>query len=304
LVLLLLGVFPAWMGLRNGPSRARKARPAQVAELLSLLDSSSGHALDIDWMRYKDVAKQELIDHAAARGWRYAGQRQADHTWLLSFTFDSGPPPEDAAARLADELTLAEVDATGRYVIDADQYRSLPGHEQREVITAAGWEPVSGMTAPSEFLVVTKPDIELSDGVGEPKLVGIRPHEFRRNPAVVERARRFQQEHGIDPLAPENLDDLRRRNNRWLKRFLAPAVLSGLLLAAGPFPLVIGMTEFDSPAAVSTGWTMLAVGTALGLIAAWIRARRRQEIGAYLKLLPELRRIHAKTGPHDVRPGN
>ncbi|GAA1237856.1 hypothetical protein GCM10009676_22930 [Prauserella halophila] len=269
-----------------------------------MLQTQDGQELEVDWLRYPDIPKQELVDHAATHGWRYSVQNYNGDSWFLTFTFAPSTPYEDASVRLTNELGAAEPDGTGRYALDPGRYSSLSDDRRREVIAAAGWEPASSGTGKDGLLQVTRPGLELSDGVTEPQLLGIRPQEFRQNPAVIRYAREIQQEHGNDPLAPETLDRLRQRNNYWLKRFLGSAALCGLLWATGPFPLFIGMQDdIGSDTAVQVGVWMMVAGTVFGGIAWWIRHRRKRDIGAHLKALRQLRRIHndprAASNRHD-----
>jgi hypothetical protein len=80
--------------LENGVRRKRKNR--QLAELDSAL-SPKVSSLELDWLGYKEIPKQELIDLAARREWHYAGERLTEKSWLLSFSRESGSFPATTA---------------------------------------------------------------------------------------------------------------------------------------------------------------------------------------------------------------
>ncbi|WP_133116340.1 hypothetical protein [Amycolatopsis antarctica] len=160
------------------------------------------------------------------------------------------------------------------------------------MINSAGWE-VHRRWMVAGVVPLTRPGTTVTSGpsTDEPRLHGVQPAELREHPAVADRARRFQVEHGFDPLAPAELNLLRTRNNHWLRKFLRPGWIAGLLLAVAPFPLIIGLQE-ESAIAVNIGAAMAVLGVvAVGF--AWrIRLARKSEIGAHLDVLREFKDLY------------
>ena len=69
-------------------SVVRRRRQRQRADLEQVLDEVGGGEPTLDWMRFKEVPKQELVDMAAKCGWHYRDQEVRGNSWLLRFTKD------------------------------------------------------------------------------------------------------------------------------------------------------------------------------------------------------------------------
>ncbi|RZQ62750.1 hypothetical protein [Amycolatopsis suaedae] len=274
-----------------GTSIKKADRERQLGAFRQLLASHHGPVLDVDWMLFKTLSKQELLDLAAPYGWRLNGQEYGGKHWWLRLVHQPSVPVEDPRARLAAELAAAEPGADGKYLLDSARYSSIPDDERDRVITQAGWKKVHGHPG---ALALARIGTTVMHTVDEPMLEGLRPAELRRNPVVAERAKRFHAEHGFDPLGPSELDRLRIRNNYWTKKFFPPGCIASFLLGSAPFPFFIGLSD-DAPTAVYVGIGMAAVALVPSVLAWLVRRRRKAELGPHLAVLRELKALHRST---------
>jgi hypothetical protein len=117
-LVLLLGAQVA--GTPDGVRKRRRQR--QLAEL-EQVRAAAGSRLEIDWLRYKELPKQELLERLGKYGWHHAGHQVGESSWLLCFSRDpANRERPDCRQRLGEELATAQPDADGSYRLDSSQY--------------------------------------------------------------------------------------------------------------------------------------------------------------------------------------
>ena len=94
----VLIVYVAMMPVIIGPSPRKRQRrhDEQLAELRGI-EPPRGQPFELDWMRFRDLSKQEIADVLALSGFHPTGERITTDAWLLSFaehsSADVQPPP-------------------------------------------------------------------------------------------------------------------------------------------------------------------------------------------------------------------
>lgn len=81
---VFLLVLVAVLGSLRGFSPRR--RKQQLARLEAEPRGPSESETTVDWMRFQDASKQELLGVMAHHGWYYADQEVRGQHWLLRFT--------------------------------------------------------------------------------------------------------------------------------------------------------------------------------------------------------------------------
>lgn len=279
--LLIVAGFPSLLGIRNGFERLHSRRLKQAALLEKTLRQSLGPTLQLDWMKCQDLPKQHVWDLVAPYGWRYSDEDCDERSWWLRFIYAPGTPYQGPADRLKAEL--AEID-DDTHRVDSLSYGALGFDGFTRVVNDAGWYGHYRRLG-NNFLLYR--DTESP--------------ELRRNPDVVARARRFQHEHGFDPLDPERINSLRSRYKHWQSKIgCLPMLLIFIGLAIGPLAIIFGLSgqlsddaEVIVVTCVGVGFTALAVGSIAYL--PWVKFRQRRELGDHLDIMKELRRINADT---------
>lgn len=299
LAVLILQQVALVVGVPAGVRRRRRER--QLAEL-EQRQADGERTLEIDWLRYKEIPKPELLERLGKHGWHHLGDQFEENAWLLRFSLDpvTDPWPEarmppDAHTRLAEELAQAEPRADGTYLLDSSQYADLELAEIHRAAQSAGWQ-VERLTRESSrrVLVLTRPGSTPVDFADGPFMGSSTPAELRENPAVRARAREIKQEKGFDPLADSVLDRARQRHKHWAKQFnrqvrlaflygfIGLFLIGGTIMSAGggSFYLLLGISLI-----------VLALFGITVLKATLIRKRRHGEIGDILEAYEQLQRI-------------
>nr|WP_042183474.1 hypothetical protein [Kibdelosporangium sp. MJ126-NF4]CEL15541.1 hypothetical protein [Kibdelosporangium sp. MJ126-NF4]CTQ98207.1 hypothetical protein [Kibdelosporangium sp. MJ126-NF4] len=308
--LLLIFVVFTLMG-QGGSTGKPRHRKHQLAELDTVLSSASGRAeLVVDWMRFTEIDKLELVEAFGKRGLRLDGQEIVGREWRLRFTKqpasagESGAerpqPIVDSRTRLRRELTSAQAGVDGTYILDVGRYQDIPSEELTRAIESAGWRRVRVSDAGMNAVAIARPGAETVHAGHGPFLEGPSLAELRAHPQVVERARVITREHGFDPLDDNNLDTARQRHKYWARRFnkhVGLAFLFGILMFLG---LGITFRSFE-PADGEGFYISLAVTLAMVALfvlvftkAALIRKRRWAEIGATVTAYKELSTLAEK----------
>lgn len=312
LALTVLVVGATALGTRRGV-RARR-REEQIARLDQAAAERRGRQqnFEIDWVRYREIPKAEIITMLGKHGWSYRGEELGDKAWVLRFDLvpaeAHGNVRETTSQhRIATELQAAEPDVRGQYRLDTSQYGDLSQAEIRTAVEAAGWsvtgtDPASagGVLLLSRLGVTT-----LTNGDG-PFVEGVAPAELRGDPAAVARAEEIKREKNFDPLSPEQLNWARERHKHWAKRVNRQV---GLAFFYGIFGLIIlfGTLGSFEPGDGSRFYVMLAIAVVLLLLfgvavlkAVLVRRKRRVELGEFLDAYGELNAL-AENGEHQPR---
>jgi hypothetical protein len=274
----------------------RRRRQRQLAEL-EQVRADTGSRLEIDWLRYKELPKQELLERLGKYGWHHAGDQVGKNSWLLCFSRDPATPERpDPRQRLGDELARAQPDADGSYRLDSSQCAELQMNEVVRAAQSAGWE-VERLSAesPRGGVVLTRPGGVRVDSTDGPFVGTSTPAEMRGNPAVLARAREVERDKGFDPLSETQLNRARERHRHWAKQFNRQVLLAFLYGFAGVFMLVgtvlsAGSGNFYLLLAISV--IVLALCGIAITKATVIRKRRRAEVGDVPDAYEQLRRLH------------
>jgi hypothetical protein len=86
-LIVVLTMVPVVIGPSN---RTRQRRhDERLTELRANLPTGA-QPVELDWMRYRELSKQEIADVLAEQGFRPTGERITDTAWLLTFADDHG----------------------------------------------------------------------------------------------------------------------------------------------------------------------------------------------------------------------
>lgn len=299
LAVLLLQQVVLVIGVPVGVRRRR--REQQLAEL-ERKQAGGERTLEIDWLRYKELSKPELLERLGKHGWHHLGDRLEKNSWLLRFSLDPVPDPwpeertpSDSHTRLTEELAQAEPRADGTYLLDSSQYADLELAEMRRAAQSAGWQVErSTMESSRRVLVLSRPGstpVGFADG---PFPGSSTPVDLRENPKVQARAREIEQEKGFDPLSNSVLDRARQRHKHWAKQFNRQVRLAllygciGLFMTVGTVASAGGRSFF---LLLGVSLIVLALCGIAVIKATVIRKRRHREIGDILEAYEQLQRI-------------
>lgn len=72
----------------------RRSRERQRAALAELAESAPQAPLELDWMQYKEIPKQEILDTLGAQGWGYVDQNPGGKSWILRFVWQRTSAPQ------------------------------------------------------------------------------------------------------------------------------------------------------------------------------------------------------------------
>jgi hypothetical protein len=293
---------PYVIGLPRGVLRRRRER--QLVELEQVRAANRGREFEIDWIKYKEIPKSELLDVLGKHGWHYVGEQVGGKSWLLRFSLEPATTSEEPTAtrrpdsrkRLAEELKAAQPGVDGTYLLDSSQYLDLPMDEIGRAVHSAGWKVVRlSPESPRSAVVLTRPGTTTVDFLDGPFAGTSTPAELRQNPRVLARAAEIEREKGFDPLSETELNRARERHKHWVKPFNRQVLLAflygfvGLFMLAGTLASAEGNT-YRVLLAVSL--IVLALFAIAALKARLIRKKRRAEIGDILDAYEELRRLH------------
>jgi hypothetical protein len=68
------------------PSAGRNRRYNSQRAALRDVFAQPGDALELDWTRYAEVPKPEVLILAGKHSWTFSADEITDHAWLLRFT--------------------------------------------------------------------------------------------------------------------------------------------------------------------------------------------------------------------------
>lgn len=296
--LMTLVVGATALGTPRGVRARLRQRQLGELEQREAECRSRQREFEIDWVRFREIPKTEIISALSKRGWAYRGQEITDEAWLLKFALGPAEAHGKAAEtnsrqRLAAELASAEPDVQGRYQLDTSQYADLSRAELRAAIEKAGWTINDFHSASAgQVLVLSRPgEVALRELDGS-FMRGVSPEQLRRSPAVVDRAAQIKRSRGIDPLSPKQMNWARERHKHWQKRFNRQSLLAFFY---GVFSLLLLLGALFSDLDSSSRRVVLAVGIvllalfALAVVkAVQARRKRRAEIGAFLDAYEEI----------------
>jgi hypothetical protein len=294
MAVLVLVLGAQAVGTPRGVRKRRRER--QLADL-EQVRAAAGATLEIDRIRYKEIAKDELLERLGSHGWHQVGEQIGEKAWLLRFSLDpTAEQRPDSGRRLAEELANAEPSADGSYVLDTTRYGDLKMEEIGRAAKSAGWK-IERATAetPRSNIVLSRPGsttVEFGDG---PFAGSSAPAELRGNPAVRALASEIELKEGFDPLSVSVLDRARERHTYWAKQFNRQVLLAflygfvGLFLLAGSFASTAGSSFY---LLLGISLIVLALFGVAVLKAVLIRKRRRAEVGGVLDAYERLRRVH------------
>lgn len=136
-LLVLLALFTVF-GMPSGAIERRKNQ--QLTELKESLSTARGF-LEIDWMNYKYMSQQYILDVLQDNGWQYIDQAIDNNSWWLRFSSASQKSAQLAPdVRLREELANAALDSQGRYRIDLTDYEILSRADLQRIIQSSGWK--------------------------------------------------------------------------------------------------------------------------------------------------------------------
>lgn len=291
-LVLLLGAQVA--GTPDAVRRRRRQR--QLAEL-EQVRADAGSSLEIDWLRHKELPKQEIFERLGKYGWHHVGEEFGQNSWLLRFSLEAATAERpDPRQRLGEELARAQPAADGSYRLDSSQYAELQMNEIVRAAQSAGWEVERlSSESPRSGVVLTRRGAVRVDSADGPFVGTSTPVEMRGNPAVVARAKEIERDKGFDPLSETQLNRARERHRHWAKQFNRQVLFAFLYGFAGAFMLVgtvlsAGGGNFYLLLAISV--IVLALCGIAITKATVIRKRRRAEIGDIVDAYEQLRRLH------------
>lgn len=129
-------------------------------QLAGLYQLAAGHTvgdrLDVEWMRYKELPKSQIMAVLGEYGWHYHGQDYENRSWLLYFARHPHPEVPTPDARLRAELAHAPED---EHHIDTTMYLDLAPTEIERIIATEGWQETRRVEeALGPRLVLTRTD--------------------------------------------------------------------------------------------------------------------------------------------------
>lgn len=307
-IVLFVSATVVVIGMRvftGNPSNLRR-RAKQFDALERVLAAAGNRTVQIDWMRYKAVPKERIVQAANKHGWHHVSDEISGRSWLLTFSRDPQAAAREAVAndshtRLARELAEAAPDAKGRYILDTSKYSDLSPAKISRAAAETGWQTV-GTDAGSERdnLVLARRGTVTAEFQHGPFLEGESPETLRTDSVVVERAREIQRIKGFDPLSDHLLDRARERNKHWGKRFNRQVGLAFLYGFVGLF--LLGVTFGGSiPQAGQGRWISLAITAIVFALfgiavvkARLVRKKRGAELADVLTAYEELNAIYRR----------
>lgn len=136
-LLVILAIFTVF-GL---PSSVIERRKYQQSTKLQAVIRTTQAVLEIDWVNYKYMSRQYILDILQTNGWQYVDQVIDKNAWWLRFSpVSSNSVQLTPEARLREELANATLDGQGRYRIDLTDYEILPRPDLQRIIRSSGWQ--------------------------------------------------------------------------------------------------------------------------------------------------------------------
>lgn len=287
-------------------SRQRRRQRLSLAEAAQ---EATGDELRFDWMRYKHMSKQQILDVTAKYGWVYVEQWQRNRSWILRFarreavdgpTQASQPSqvPPNPQQRLVNELATASTGRTGLYRVKTYEYAEVDTHELERIVVAAGWHITRRVSqSQGELLVLTRSGtspihVRAVPGVGNASI-----NQYRDNNAVSRRISEMINRRGVDPLSDAELDRVMSREKHWEKRSIWARVLLVVGVCVGPAVLLVNLraSGVAFQVGLAIGLAFLVLGAAAMLWYRIVRRRRRDDIGAELEAYTEIADLFAET---------
>lgn len=283
-------------------SVVRRRRQRQRADLEQALNEVGRGEPTLDWMRFKDVPKQELVDMAGKRGWHYSDQEVRGNSWLLRFTKDlayRSNVSSDPRQRLRRELGAARSGIDGTYRLDATQYADVPRPELLRLAQESGWQEVRAVVDG----VLLRPASADAAETPESFLRGPSLEELRNNPQVAHRASVLESRLGFDPLSHATANHARGRHNHYIRLIRRNALLGVLYAMIALLGLIttFGALEPSDGANwyVSLGVTLIMIALfVVSMLKVRVFSRQRnREIGDFVEAYQQLKQVHEGTLP-------
>lgn len=123
------------------PSSVIERRKYQQSTQLQAAIRTTQDLLEIDWVKYKYMSRQYILDILQKNGWQYVDQAIDKNAWWLRFSPVSYNSVQlTPEVRLREELANATLDGQGRYRIDLTDYEILPRSDLERIIRSSGWQ--------------------------------------------------------------------------------------------------------------------------------------------------------------------
>ncbi len=278
----------------------RRRKQRQRASLEQALNEVGRGEPALDWMRFKDVPKQELVDMAGKRGWHYLDQEVRGNSWMLRFTRDPAyrsNVSSDPRQRLRRELGSARSGIDGTYRLDATQYAEIPRPELLRLAKESGWQ--EDRTVPDG--VSLRPASANAAETPESFLRGPSLDELRNNPQVAHRASILKSRLGFDPLSQATANHARGRHNHYIRLIRRNALLGVLYATIALLGLITTFGALEPRDGtnwyVSLGVTLIMIALfVVSMLKVRIFARQRsREIGDFVEAYQQLKQVHEGT---------
>lgn len=267
---------------------ARKRRKRQRAALDELLSTASGDEVQIDWIDYKYLSKQQVVDAAGNHGWSYVDQWYRKRSWYLRFSrlaqasvIAGNTRREQPAERLAAALAGAELDRAGFVRVKTEDYSELKQREIDNILAGHSYSVAKRIPREKgEMLLLTKVGESAVHVRPAPGIGRVSVGQYRDTPAIARYVASVSNARGADPLSDAEMDRVLGREVHWQKRSTRALVMLVLGVCIGPAVLLVDLRD----------GAMTIAGLVIGLVACilafagflrynWAKRKRRKEIG-------------------------